>query len=188
MCNTYYCVALLQTNTATSASMYMPMGLDNAWDFDDWTGHFDIQVSRCMRFQEWQGAAAAVLLDVGSGGSSSRARKWICDATNMSASVWSGTVATYRQHHIICRSVFTQLPLYMRCLLQQVQELSPERLVFDMIGVDPAVANALRRILISEVPTVAIEHVFIVNNTSIIQVSSSCWANWYAGAWSSTQL
>jgi hypothetical protein len=54
-----------------------------------------------------------------------------------------------------------------------VQELSPERLVFDMIGVDPAVANALRRILISEVPTVAIEHVFIVNNTSIIQVSSS---------------
>jgi DNA-directed RNA polymerase I and III subunit RPAC1 len=60
-----------------------------------------------------------------------------------------------------------------RTLLQQVQELSPERLVFDMIGVDPAVANALRRILISEVPTVAIEHVFIVNNTSIIQVSSS---------------
>ena len=41
---------------------------------------------------------------------------------------------------------------------------------FDLIGVDPAVANALRRILIAEVPTVAIEHVFIVNNTSIIQV------------------
>uniref|UniRef100_A0A383VU15 DNA-directed RNA polymerases I and III subunit RPAC1 n=2 Tax=Tetradesmus obliquus TaxID=3088 RepID=A0A383VU15_TETOB len=81
------------TSTATSASMYMPLGVDNAWDFDDWTGHFDIQV----------------------------------------------------------------------------QELSPERLVFDMIGADPALANALRRILISEVPTVAIEHVFIVNNTSIIQ-------------------
>jgi DNA-directed RNA polymerase I and III subunit RPAC1 len=41
---------------------------------------------------------------------------------------------------------------------------------FDLIGADPAVANALRRILISEVPTVAIEHIFIVNNTSIIQV------------------
>ena len=39
-----------------------------------------------------------------------------------------------------------------------------------MVGADPAVANALRRILIAEVPTVAIEHVFIVNNTSIIQV------------------
>jgi hypothetical protein len=24
--------------------MYMPMGVDNAWDFDDWTGHFEIQV------------------------------------------------------------------------------------------------------------------------------------------------
>jgi hypothetical protein len=77
----------------------------------------------------------------------------------------------------------TQLRLYIcRTLHQQVQELSPERLVFDMIGVDPAVANALRRILISEVPTVAIEHVFIVNNTSIIQVSSSSMASWSAGS------
>lgn len=31
------------------------------------------------------------------------------------------------------------------------------------------VANALRRVMIAEVPTVAIEHVYIVNNTSIIQ-------------------
>jgi DNA-directed RNA polymerase I and III subunit RPAC1 len=40
-----------------------------------------------------------------------------------------------------------------------------------MIGIDPSIANALRRILISEVPTVAIEHVFIVDNTSLIAVS-----------------
>jgi len=46
----------------------------------------------------------------------------------------------------------------------------PQSMEFDLVGVDPAVANALRRILIAEVPTVAIEHVFIVNNTSIIQV------------------
>ena len=39
-----------------------------------------------------------------------------------------------------------------------------------MIGCDPAIANALRRILIAEVPTMAIEHVFFINNTSIIQV------------------
>lgn len=52
----------------------------------------------------------------------------------------------------------------------QVQEMSRDRLVFDLVGVDPAIANALRRILLAEVPTVAIEHVFIVNNTSIIQV------------------
>lgn len=44
---------------------------------------------------------------------------------------------------------------------------------FDVIGIDPAIANALRRILIAEIPTVAIEHVYIVNNTSIIAVRCS---------------
>lgn len=42
---------------------------------------------------------------------------------------------------------------------------------FDLIETDPAIANALRRILIAEVPTMAMEHVFFVNNTSIITVS-----------------
>ena len=41
-------------------------------------------------------------------------------------------------------------------------------LKFEMQGCSPAVANALRRILLAEVPTVAIEHVFVVNNTSVI--------------------
>lgn len=41
---------------------------------------------------------------------------------------------------------------------------------FDMIGIDPAIANAFRRILVAEVPTMAIEHVFYINNTSIITV------------------
>ncbi|KXZ47870.1 hypothetical protein GPECTOR_32g483 [Gonium pectorale] len=50
-----------------------------------------------------------------------------------------------------------------------INKLDKEVMEFDMIGVDPAIANALRRILIAEVPTMAIEHVFIVNNTSIIQ-------------------
>jgi len=44
-----------------------------------------------------------------------------------------------------------------------------EELVFDMVGVDAPVANALRRILIAEVPTMAIEKVYIYNNTSIMQ-------------------
>lgn len=43
-------------------------------------------------------------------------------------------------------------------------------MVCDVIGIDPAMANALRRILIAEVPTVCIEHIFMINNTSIIQV------------------
>jgi len=44
-----------------------------------------------------------------------------------------------------------------------------EELVFDMVGVDAPIANALRRILIAEIPTMAIEKVFIYNNTSIMQ-------------------
>uniref|UniRef100_A0A0B7A266 DNA-directed RNA polymerases I and III subunit RPAC1 n=1 Tax=Arion vulgaris TaxID=1028688 RepID=A0A0B7A266_9EUPU len=40
---------------------------------------------------------------------------------------------------------------------------------FDMVGIDAAIANAIRRILLAEVPTVAIETVHIWNNTSIIQ-------------------
>lgn len=38
-----------------------------------------------------------------------------------------------------------------------------------MVGVDASIANAFRRILIAEVPTVAIEHVYVWNNTSVIQ-------------------
>ncbi|CAD7078736.1 unnamed protein product [Hermetia illucens] len=40
---------------------------------------------------------------------------------------------------------------------------------FDIIGVHPAIANAFRRIMLSEVPSMAIEKVYIYNNTSIIQ-------------------
>ncbi len=50
-----------------------------------------------------------------------------------------------------------------------VVHATDEEIQFEMVGVDPAVANALRRILISEVPTVAIETVYLHNNTSIIQ-------------------
>ena len=38
-----------------------------------------------------------------------------------------------------------------------------------MVGVDASIANALRRVLLAEVPSMAIEKVFINNNTSIIQ-------------------
>ena len=41
-------------------------------------------------------------------------------------------------------------------------------LVFELIGCDASFANALRRILLAEVPTVAIETIFMWNNTSII--------------------
>jgi DNA-directed RNA polymerase I and III subunit RPAC1 len=40
---------------------------------------------------------------------------------------------------------------------------------FSLVGVDTSVANAFRRIMLSELPTLAIEDVFIYQNTSIIQ-------------------
>lgn len=40
---------------------------------------------------------------------------------------------------------------------------------FDLIGVHAAIANAFRRLMLSEVPSMAIEKVYIYNNTSIIQ-------------------
>lgn len=43
-----------------------------------------------------------------------------------------------------------------------------EELVADVIGIDAALANALRRILLAEIPTMAIEKVYMENNTSII--------------------
>ncbi len=46
---------------------------------------------------------------------------------------------------------------------------TPEEFIFELIGVGPPIANALRRILLSEVPSVAIDTVFITRNTSILQ-------------------
>ena len=42
-------------------------------------------------------------------------------------------------------------------------------LEFDLVGVEPSLANAIRRLLISDVPSMAIEKVYMYNNTSIIQ-------------------
>ncbi|KAI5455008.1 DNA-directed RNA polymerase core subunit rpc40 [Naganishia albida] len=51
----------------------------------------------------------------------------------------------------------------------RVDRLTPSRIEFDLIGIDASIANALRRICIAEVPTVAIENVYVYNNTSIVQ-------------------
>ncbi|KAK3021552.1 hypothetical protein RJ639_046500, partial [Escallonia herrerae] len=51
----------------------------------------------------------------------------------------------------------------------EVMRLNEDDMEFDMIGIDPSIANAFRRILIAELPTMAIEKVLIANNTSVIQ-------------------
>ncbi|AEE33738.1 DNA-directed RNA polymerase family protein [Arabidopsis thaliana] len=49
-----------------------------------------------------------------------------------------------------------------------VVSLTKTDMEFDMIGIDAAFANAFRRILIAEVPSMAIEKVLIAYNTSVI--------------------
>lgn len=51
----------------------------------------------------------------------------------------------------------------------QITSLSSERIELDLVGVDASIANAIRRVLIAEVPTVAVEHVYVFKNTSIVQ-------------------
>lgn len=49
-----------------------------------------------------------------------------------------------------------------------ISTMTRDALEFEIVGIDPAVANSLRRLMISEIPTMAIEHVFIVDNTSAV--------------------
>ncbi|KAH8676641.1 DNA-directed RNA polymerase [Tricladium varicosporioides] len=46
---------------------------------------------------------------------------------------------------------------------------TPLEATFSLIGIDASVANAFRRIMIAEIPSLAIETVYVYNNTSIIQ-------------------
>lgn len=46
---------------------------------------------------------------------------------------------------------------------------TPTHLELDLIGIDASISNAFRRILLAEVPTLAIETVYVSNNTSIVQ-------------------
>lgn len=51
----------------------------------------------------------------------------------------------------------------------KIHESSPFDSTFSLVGVDASIANAFRRILLAEVPSLCIENVYINNNTSIIQ-------------------
>lgn len=50
-----------------------------------------------------------------------------------------------------------------------IAQLSPRTANFDLINIDTSLANAFRRIMLAEVPSVAAETVYIFNNTSVIQ-------------------
>lgn len=51
----------------------------------------------------------------------------------------------------------------------QIVKWNEREMEFDLIGIHAAIANAFRRLLLSEVPSMAIEKVFVYNNTSLLQ-------------------
>lgn len=60
------------------------------------------------------------------------------------------------------------LTRFKKSLEINVTSLSKDEMEFDLINVDASLANAFRRILIAEVPTIAIEKVRLFQNTSVI--------------------
>ncbi|KAJ3987954.1 DNA-directed RNA polymerase [Lentinula detonsa] len=60
------------------------------------------------------------------------------------------------------------LQLFKQNLTVEIQRLSQRSIEFDIIGVDASIANAFRRIMIAEVPTIAIDQVYVFNNTTVI--------------------
>jgi len=87
------------------------------------------------------------------------------------APTWTSTLKTASAFAHLGVDNTLDLESFSQGLKIKVQDYKPNEglLVFDLIGVDASIANAFRRILISELPTMAIEHVYIKNNTSIIQ-------------------
>ncbi|KAJ7595916.1 DNA-directed RNA polymerase [Mycena floridula] len=57
---------------------------------------------------------------------------------------------------------------FRKNLKVKVQRISNRSIEFDLIGVDASIANAFRRIMIAEVPTICIENVYMFQNTTVI--------------------
>lgn len=89
-------------------------------------------------------------------------REWVSNTTSVDFPFNSGASgATSSSQQWSMESLQAQLQT-------RVTRLSSERLELDLVGVDASVANAIRRVLLAEVPTVAIESVYVWNNTSIV--------------------
>lgn len=58
---------------------------------------------------------------------------------------------------------------FKKALKMEVIKLNDVDMEFDIVGINCSFVNALRRVLLAEVPMMAIEKVHVYNNTSIIQ-------------------
>jgi len=63
---------------------------------------------------------------------------------------------------------------FLKELKINILSLTDSDMTFEMIGVEAPIANALRRIIISEIPTMAIEKVIMWQNTSVIHDEVLC--------------
>jgi DNA-directed RNA polymerase I and III subunit RPAC1 len=51
----------------------------------------------------------------------------------------------------------------------KIMSLSPIEMEFDLIGLDASIANAIRRFIVAEVPSICIEEVYSVINDGVMQ-------------------
>jgi len=56
----------------------------------------------------------------------------------------------------------------------EIESLTDEEMLLTIKGIDSPIANALRRIMIAEVPTMAIEKVILEQNTSVLPDEVLC--------------
>lgn len=75
----------------------------------------------------------------------------------------------YTDEQVKSFSASTEVSTNLDDIRFEIISSTDDELVVDLIGADVSMANALRRIMIAEVPTVAVEHVYIQDNSSIMQ-------------------
>jgi DNA-directed RNA polymerase I and III subunit RPAC1 len=90
------------------------------------------------------------------------------EATIRESDILNAETDDYPGHYMGCDDAW-DLTKFVKNLRIEMVRRTDRELEFDMIGINPSIANAFRRILISEVPTIAVDKVHIYNNTSIFQ-------------------
>ncbi|XP_058083635.1 uncharacterized protein LOC131231459 isoform X2 [Magnolia sinica] len=70
----------------------------------------------------------------------------------------------------------------------EVTQLTKDEIEFDMIEIDASLANAFRMILITNLPTIAIEKVLVANNTSWSKMKSYPIENDSAISWCGSMI
>ncbi|CAD5232045.1 unnamed protein product [Bursaphelenchus xylophilus] len=86
----------------------------------------------------------------------------------------------YMEPEIAFNTFDMQFPKDVKTYLKRInvklisEEADGMELVFDLLHVEAPVANALRRVLLAEVPTMAIEKIYLYQNTSVIPDEVLC--------------